>query len=185
MPRAEAALATEQAMQRGAELIAQGVLAHGAWFGRPDFLLRNRARVGLAPISMRSRMRSSRVKRKRARCSSCARTASYWHVAGGAQPEFFHIAPGGGNSNLIALRTADYLSYYRLAKRRFEAFVAEGQARVVYPEPVEHCGVCGWWKRCEERRRGDDHLSLVAGITARQRDRLGTANVSNVTSLAA
>ncbi|HEY3255584.1 MAG TPA: TM0106 family RecB-like putative nuclease, partial [Polyangiaceae bacterium] len=54
-----------------------------------------------------------------------------------------------------------------------------------YPEPVEHCGVCSWWKRCEDRRRNDDHLSLVAGITARQRDRLSSAQIARVTELAA
>ena len=184
--RAEAALATERAMQRGAEVIAQGVLQHGAWFGRPDFLLKKpgQSRFGAYRYEVADAKLACEAK-ARAVLQLCAYSELLGTLQGGAEPEFFHIAPGGGNVSLIALRTADYASYYRLAKRRFEAFVAEGQARVVYPEPVEHCGVCGWWKRCEERRRGDDHLSLVAGITARQRDRLGTANVSNVTSLAA
>ncbi len=32
-----------------------------------------------------------------------------------------------------------------------------------YPEPVEHCEVCRWAEACVQRRREDDHLSLVAG----------------------
>ena len=44
----------------------------------------------------------------------------------GLEPELLYIAPGGSEVRLIALRTADYLSYYRLAKRRLEVFVAGG-----------------------------------------------------------
>src|SRR5664279_1408406 len=38
-----------------------------------------------------------------------------------------------------------------------------------YPDPVAHCDVCRWWATCRDRRRADDDLSLVAGITGRQR----------------
>ena len=34
-----------------------------------------------------------------------------------------------------------------------------------YPEPVDHCALCDWKQGCADRRRADDHLSLVAGIT--------------------
>ncbi|HMR08912.1 MAG TPA: TM0106 family RecB-like putative nuclease, partial [Polyangiaceae bacterium] len=42
-----------------------------------------------------------------------------------------------------------------------------------------------WWKRCEDRRRADDHLSLVASITRKQRDRLADQCTTRVTELAA
>ena len=41
-----------------------------------------------------------------------------------------------------------------------------------YPEPVEHCDVCRWAELCASAGGDDDHLSLVAGITARQRKAL-------------
>ncbi len=41
-----------------------------------------------------------------------------------------------------------------------------------YPEPVEHCHVCRWITDCLGRWRSDDYLSLVAGITSRQREGL-------------
>ncbi|HEY3236557.1 MAG TPA: TM0106 family RecB-like putative nuclease, partial [Polyangiaceae bacterium] len=75
-------------------------------------------------------------------------------------------------------------AYYRSAKRRFEGFVGM-EREPPYPEPVPHCEVCPWWKRCEDRRRADDHLSLVAGITRRQRDRLSRAGVTRVSELGA
>ena len=43
-----------------------------------------------------------------------------------------------------------------------------------YPEPVEHCEVCRWAVLCGPERRRDDHLSFVAGISTRQRQRLAT-----------
>src|SRR6185437_3052433 len=42
-----------------------------------------------------------------------------------------------------------------------------------------------WSEMCEARRRSDDHLSLVAGITARQRKALVGRGFSTVSRLAA
>ena len=47
-----------------------------------------------------------------------------------------------------------------------------------YPEPVEHCDVCRWAAECVARRRADDHLCLVAGISARQRRALTAPRTS-------
>ncbi|HSU39986.1 MAG TPA: TM0106 family RecB-like putative nuclease, partial [Polyangiaceae bacterium] len=75
-------------------------------------------------------------------------------------------------------------------RRRFETFVratatpAPEERAPTYPEPVEHCAVCPWWKRCDDQRRRDDHLSLVANITRRQRDRLEQAGISTLAKLA-
>jgi uncharacterized protein len=188
--RAEAVLATERAMAAGADVITQGVLIAGQWFGRPDFLLKvpGESRFGAYSYVVADAKLAVEAK-ARAVLQLCAYSDLLTGTLGGTAPELFYIAPGSGEVKLVPLRTADYAAYYRLTKRRLEAFVAAGADRAeraersVYPEPVEHCGVCGWWKRCEERRRNDDHLSLVAGITARQRDRLSTANVRSVVAL--
>ena len=37
-----------------------------------------------------------------------------------------------------------------------------------YPGPIEHCEVCRWREHCDEKRRADDHMSLVAGISKSQ-----------------
>ena len=52
-----------------------------------------------------------------------------------------------------------------------------------YPEPVEHCDVCRWAAECVARRRADDHLSLVSGISARQRRALTQRGVATLESL--
>jgi len=183
--RAQAVVATQQAMARGAQLIAQGVLVNERWFGRPDFLLKvdRPSRLGAHSYVVADAKLANEAK-ARAVLQLCAYSELLTEQQGW-EPELLYIAPGGAEVRLIPLRTADYLSYYRHAKRRLEAFVARGATRDGYPEPVEHCGVCSWWKRCEERRRSDDHLSLVAGITARQRDRLNAAGIARVADLGA
>ena len=54
-----------------------------------------------------------------------------------------------------------------------------------YPEPVEHCHICRWFRECDARRRADDHLSLVADIRRQQQDQFVAWNVGTVAKLAA
>ena len=68
------------------------------------------------------------------------------------------------------------MAYYRRVKADFLAAADPGRVGApayppanTYPEPVEHCDVCRWWAVCRDRRRADDDLSLVAGISGRQR----------------
>ncbi|MBF8289280.1 MAG: nuclease, partial [Chloroflexi bacterium] len=53
-----------------------------------------------------------------------------------------------------------------------------------YPEPVGHCDICPWWTMCMDRRRADDHLSIVAGAARSHRGKLVGAGVSTGTALA-
>src|SRR5207249_6847246 len=52
------------------------------------------------------------------------------------------------------------------------------------PDPVEHCDVCRWSADCVLARRRADDLSLVAGISARQRRGLRDHAVDTRRSLA-
>ena len=58
-------------------------------------------------------------------------------------------------------------------KRRLEAALAARDA-ITYPEPAQHCDVCSWWSQCNARRRKDDHLCFVAGISRLQIKELRT-----------
>src|SRR3712207_8707946 len=51
----------------------------------------------------------------------------------------------------------------------------------LFRSPVEHCAYCDWWARCRDRRRDDDHLSLVAFLTRAQAVRLEEAGIRRVT----
>ena len=95
-----------------------------------------------------------------------------------------HLALGGaGSENPASFRVAEYAAYYRAVRQRFEAHAASPAD--TYPEPVEHCGVCEWQQDCVARRRADDHLSLVAGITRGQRARLAELEVTTMAALGA
>ena len=84
-------------------------------------------------------------------------------------------------------RVSRYSPYFRLLRHQLEVFV-EGDDDVLltanYPEPVEHCDVCAWSSVCSKKRRHDDHLSLVAGITRIQRTELQKRGIKMVAELA-
>ncbi|HLV68681.1 MAG TPA: TM0106 family RecB-like putative nuclease [Polyangiaceae bacterium] len=181
----QAARATERALRDGADVIYQGVLFDGAWLGRPDFLVKvpRPSRFGAYGYEVVD-AKLSREEKARAVLQLCVYTDHLARVQG-ALPEHFWMALGGDDPRPKPLRAANYLAYYRSLRGRFEGFARADAPAEPYPEPVEHCDVCPWWKRCEERRRGDDHLSLVAGITRKQRERLATAGIARVEALAA
>jgi uncharacterized protein len=59
-----------------------------------------------------------------------------------------------------------------------------GAKAPTYPEPVEHCNICKWFRECDQQRRGDDHLSVVAGIRRQQRNQLEEWNTETMAKLA-
>lgn len=99
----------------------------------------------------------------------------------GVEPEHLHVVLGGRETRSVAYRHAG--AYERLARRRFAEFVRTGGGGH-YPEPVAHCAVCRWREVCDERRRHDDHLSLVAGLGREQARRLTAAGITTVEALA-
>lgn len=182
-----AAAATLAALRAGADVVYQGTLSDGDWTGRPDFLLKTAAASHFGDHGYEVvDAKLARHAQARALIQSCVYTDQLAKLQGRV-PERFWIAIGGGEEDTTAapleLRSADYLAYYRRARARFEAFVTDEAQSAPYPEPVEFCDVCRWWKDCETRRRADDHPSLVAGITGRQRDRLASAGIRTTAEL--
>ena len=55
------------------------------------------------------------------------------------------IVAGAGTPD--AARLASFAAYYRLVKRALQEAVEVG-AGETYPEPVDHCDICRWWKEC-------------------------------------
>ena len=109
-----------------------------------------------------------------AKARAVAQVGFYSDLLAGAQgirPRWMHLALGDGE--FTSLKVDDYAAYERQARRLLTAFIADDDGdnppSVPYPEPVEHCAICRWSERCAGRRRRDDDLSLIAGITAGQR----------------
>src|SRR5260370_31217768 len=87
-----------------------------------------------------------------------------------------HLALGDGE--FASFKVSDCAAYERQTRRLLAAAVGGDPAAEVYPEPVEHCAICRWRDMCRERRRADDDLSLVAGMTTGQRRALKGAGIS-------
>ncbi len=182
---AELSQPTLAAMQRGEPLIYQGVLSHEDWLGRPDFLLRVETPSTLGQHSYEPvDAKLARSEKARAVLQLCVYAEHLQH-AQGRTPESFWLALGTTDIVPSKLRTEKFLAYYRQSKARLHAFIGDETKPEPYPEPCEHCDVCAWWRRCEERRRKDDHLSLVAGLTRRQQSRLEQEGVAKLAQLAA
>ncbi len=183
---------TVQAMAGGADVIYQATFFDGTWRGHADFLLRvDDAERQSAWGPYHYEVADTKLAR-RVKAGAVLQICVYVDLLEAVQrllPELLHVVVGGSAGGTRTLRVADFMAYYRAARARFEAAVhAEAVAAAyppsaTYPEPVDHCEVCRWQLDCRNRRRADDHLSLVAGISRRQRDALAGRDVATLERL--
>ena len=190
---------TIDAMRAGADVIYQATFFDGRWLGYADFLLRvpNPPDHASAFDGYHYEVADTKLARH-VKAGAVLQICSYVEQLERIQgylPRQMHVVLGGSRGGTTSLAVSDFMAYYRAAKARFENRVlgAHGEpppaaaypSTTTYPEPVEHCQVCRWSEMCEARRRADDHLSLVAGISARQRKALVARDFSTVSRLAA
>jgi len=186
-----AARATIDAMASGADVIYQATFFDGTWRGHADFLLRvddpaRPSRFGPYHYEVADTKLARHVK-----ASAVLQICTYVDLLDavqGVRPEWMHVALGGSARTVERLRVDDFMAYYRSVRDRFLDTMAADEPvayppRGTYPDPVEHCEVCRWAAECAQRRREDDHLSLVAGISARQRRALGDRGIDTLAEL--
>ncbi len=187
---------TLAAMQAGPRVIYQAPLSAANWQGIADFLVRV-DHGGDVPPSALGAYHYEVVDTKlsqQARASAILQLCVYTEIVSrlqGYPPERLHVAsPAGATAKgetpapiEHTFRTSQFMAYFRLIRERFEQFARGRPLEETYPEPVEHCDVCPWWSRCEERRRADDHLSLVAGMGRGQRKLLMTCGIETLEAL--
>lgn len=174
---------TRRAMEQGADAIAQGALADGQWFGKPDVLLRRPKPSGNWLWSYE--VIDTKLTRE-TKAGTILQLALYSEMLAklqASEPEFLWVVPPG-NYEGEPYRVAEYAAYFRYVKNRLSS-VAQHGGSATYPEPVEHCNICRWFRECNTQRREDDHLSLVAGIRLLQRKQLVAWNTDTLTKLAA
>jgi uncharacterized protein len=97
-------------------------------------------------------------------------------------PPRMHVVLGSGE--VVTLRTSAVAHYYSVASGRFEAY-ADAPGDVSAGEPCGHCRFCRWSEACEAEWEAADHLSIVAGITRGQIERLRSVAVNSIGDLAA
>ena len=186
--RTEHLAATLAAMRDGADVVVQGALADGCWFGKPDVMRRVPRPSALGSWSYE--IYDTKLARE-TRAGTILQLGLYSELlatAQGARPEWFYVVTPDETAPVQAYRVDDYAAYFRFVQARMLAAVATGPERLAldnYPEPVEHCDICHWLVDCKTRWRADDHLSLVANITRAQRRELEARGVTTTGALAA
>ncbi|MCU0483758.1 MAG: nuclease, partial [Chloroflexi bacterium] len=129
--RAQAA-ATIEAIRRGDDVIYQAAFFDGRWRGHADFLLRvdratDEPRSTLGDGSWSYEIADTKLARK-TKASALLQICSYIEQLTpiqGVQPEQMHVALGGSAREVDHHRVADYMAYYRMVKRAFEAQVEQ------------------------------------------------------------
>lgn len=175
------------AMRSGADAIVQGALKDDHWNGYPDVLLKcdvpstlGNWSYEVADTKLARDTRAGTILQLGLYCDMLAR-------AQGRAPERFYVVTPDGAAPVQEYRVDDYAAYFRLIRGRLENTISEDDevlASANYPEPVDHCDVCPWSSACNQKRRADDHLSLVAGISRLQRRELENHGVPTLASLA-
>jgi len=180
---ADAVAATEAAMRPGEAVIVQGALADGRWVGRADILRRIERPSSLGGWSYEV------VDTKLARTTKggtvlqlCLYSELLTEVQGVAPDHMYVVQPWTGFTPEV-YRVSDFQAYYRRVKSGFEQALADGE-QPTYPEPTLHCEICTWRHSCDHRRRQDDHLCQVAGISKLQIDELVSHGVTTMARLA-
>lgn len=181
----ESVAATLTAMETGREIIIQGALRQGRWSGRADVLRRveNPSILG----SWSYEVIDTKLARE-TKGGTVLQLCLYSDLLSDSQqrqPENAYVVTPWSNFVPQVFRVADYVAYYRKAKAALEILTLGGEGQQTYPEPNEHCDICRWFEACDKRRRLDDHLSFVAGISRNQITELKENNVTRLAELAA
>lgn len=175
---------TTAAMKAGSPIIVQAALQSGRWSGRADVLRRVETPSGLGAWSYEP---VDTKLAKETKGGTVLQLSLYSDLLAAVQkkvPEFSHVITPETGYEPETYRTTDYSAYYRRVRTSLEQSVDQGMSADLYPEPNAHCDICRWRQHCDGKRRKDDHLSLVAGISKTQMGELQRRDVSTTEKLA-
>ncbi|MGZ6633304.1 MAG: TM0106 family RecB-like putative nuclease [Solirubrobacteraceae bacterium] len=175
---------TLSAMREGYDVIHQGCFVSDGWVGYPDFLVRIEAPSDLGAWSYEVHD---------AKLGGHARPAYIFQLLfytdelerlQGRRPERMHLILG--NDDRPSFEPADFEAYAAHVRAAFLARQKELEdgAPPAYPYPVPECDFCPWWHVCRDKRREEDHISLVANLQRRQGLRIEAQEVHDIPSLA-
>lgn len=174
---------TLAAMRAGADVLVQGAFLQGAWSGRADILRRVETPSDLGGWSYEVIDTKLAWETKGATVLQLSLYADLVSTVQGLMPEHMYVVTPGSGFAPERYRSADFAAYYRRVKKGLEGFLDSDISQATYPEPNEHCGLCAWRVPCDQHRRDDDHLCLVAGVTKIQMGELRAREVSTLAAL--
>ena len=175
---------TLAAMEDGVEVIVQGALFHDCWVGRADILRRVDGASRFGPWSYEVMDTKLARETKAGTVLQLCLYSELLEKAQGTAPEYMHVVVPWSDFEPQGYRFADYAAYFRQVQHGLLAAMGDQGTAATYPEPVEHCDLCRWRETCEKRRRDDDHLCLVAGISKLQINELKQRGVATLRGLA-
>lgn len=176
--------ATLAAMERGDEIIVQAALRVGRWNGRADILRKVAIASDLGDHSYEVIDTKLARETKGGTVLQLCLYGDLLTQMQGRPPEKIYVVSPWSNFEPQEFRFADYAAYYRRVKLAAEAAVDSANAENIYPDPKSHCDFCRWQRQCDQRRRDDDHLCLVAGISKNQINELRTNGFDTIRKLA-
>lgn len=183
---------TIAAMKEGPDVIVQATLRMGQYFGRADILKKVERSSDLGDFSYE--IIDTKLSRE-TKASSILQLCLYSEMLSlmqGVYPEYMGIVTPGTDFVPETYRLDDFKAYYRLIKsallKAVDSYNPKScqtiESTAHYPEPREHCDVCKWFEVCNARRRKDDHLSFVAGLSTSQRKELTEMGIKTLKDLA-
>jgi predicted RecB family nuclease len=175
-----AAAETATAMRAGSQYIYQAVFLAADWHGIADFLERIDRPSALGAWSYQ--VLDTKLARH-PRPEHALQLCFYSHALEQIQktpPKMAYVVLG--TRERFPVRLANVSAYFRRLQNRFKEAI-RSRAQTV-PYPCEHCLMCSYQSSCEARWEKEDHLARVAGIRRDQVNRLTTAGISTLTSLA-
>ena len=182
---------TLAALRSGVDAVYQGAFAGQGWIGYADILRRVPCPAGMRTALGEFHYEPYDTKLAReTRGGTILQLALYAELLGEVQgftPDRFFVVTPGDPFTVHGYRLADYAAYFRSIRARMLETLATGPDALLarsYPEPVDLCDVCRWWERCNKRRRADDHLSFIAGISRSQRAELVTQGIATLAAAA-
>jgi predicted RecB family nuclease len=172
---------TVAAMAEGYDVIYQPTFFDGRWMGRADFLLRVAGASARWPWSYEAAdAKLARRVRSEAILQLCEYSSHLERLQGTA-PVMMQVILGDGVEH--PYRVDEFSAYHASVKNDFETAMLAAQ-NVTYPDPVAHCGTCGFAARCAAQRKQDDHLSQVARMRSGQVLALKEMGIATMTALA-
>jgi len=159
-----ARLATIRAMRDGTGIIVQAALSDGVWGGRADVLKRVETPSGLGEWSYEVIDTKLARETKGGTVLQLCLYSDLVAAIQGKRPEYAYVVAPYRDFVPEPFRLDDYAAYARKVRQALVDEVAAPSDP--YPLPVAHCDNCRWRDNCDQRRRNDDHLSLVAGMSS-------------------
>ncbi len=183
---AERAARTLEAMKAGREVLHQGCFYDDHWVGYPDFLVRVDEPSDLGDWSYEVHDAKLGTRPLPKYIFQLVFYTDALERLQGRRPARMHLMMGDASNP--GFRPDDFAAYADVVREHFAARNAELHGPTpepAYPYPVADCDFCPWWKHCVDRRRDEDHLSLVAVLQRGQGLKLEAAGIHTVADVAA